>query len=105
MLKASPHSLCAAAALTFAVYALVLVAAPVFHHEGPLRAPSATHCVVCAAVEAVASVVEPLLPPPHDLSDAGAVVPVSTPCHSAAPVSPRSGRAPPASPPLLPVVV
>lgn len=82
--------------IALAVYAVLFAASPALHHDFACHVKSPSHCEACVA-NPVASRTEPSATLDTPRQRAAGETPVSAePCAPGAPVSPASGRAPPA---------
>ena len=87
----------AALCLVTLVYAFVLAAGPLLHHDITCELKSRTHCVICVSGVAGPGLADASDPPILDLPRAG-WLPVARTLHNSDPCTPTiSGRSPPAA--------
>jgi hypothetical protein len=81
--------------LSLGLFALMLVAAPLLHHDFDCHLRSAQHCTACVAQPHAAPLGSLLGPADARLDDAGGIAPWAPFAHAALPQPPSAGRSPP----------
>jgi hypothetical protein len=81
--------------LSLGLFALMLVAAPLLHHDFDCHLRSAQHCTACVAQPHAAPAGAVVALGEARLDDAGAVPPGAALAYAALPQPPSAGRSPP----------